>query len=297
MFLGNKSPPQVYYSPIADFRVSSDMDMTNHRNIEDPNLIHFKNRQRSCVNMCSNDKYIHSMLQPTDNDPNVKQTLINGYDGVLNQNSPIMNNGLIYKYPRTDSNTSVRYENPSLRLQHKNPECISPHNGLQYSSYDQILGPSLLEDPNQKEEQSIINMTHLMLQSSKNCKVHYKWPLNKTKNQTSSNGKLLEVPQSLDYKRNLNVMYKYTDDELNQKMSPNEIPNQSTGMSFNERINSTLIQPNQQFQDLSNFNAPDHFSQNIQSGSDSIDQKTQIQSRAVHHFESNSRTDTTEYPN
>ncbi|XP_022167589.1 uncharacterized protein LOC111031798 [Myzus persicae] len=296
VFLGNKSPPQVYYSPITDFRVSSDIDMTNHGNIEDPNLIHFKNRQRNCVNMCSNDKYIHPMLQPTDNDPNIKQTLINGYDGVLNQNSSIMNNGLIYKYPRSNSNTSVRYENPPLRLQHKNPERISPHNGLQYSSYDQIIGPSLLEDPNQKEEQSMMNMAHLMLQSSKNCKVHYKWPLNKTKSQTSTNGKLLEVSQSQDYKRNSNVVYNYTDEELNQKLSPNEILNQSTGLSFNERVNNgTLIQPNQQFQDLSNFIAPDHLSPTIQSGTDSIDEKTQIQSRAVHNFESNSRTEPTDH--
>ncbi|XP_003245158.1 uncharacterized protein LOC100569878 [Acyrthosiphon pisum] len=296
VFLGNKSPPQVYYSPITDFRVSSDLDMTNHGNIEDPNLIHFKNTQRNCVNICSNDKYIHPMLQSTDNDPNVKQTLINGYDGVLNQNPSIMNNGLMYKYPRSDSNTSIRYENPPLRLQHKNPERISPHNGLQYSSYDQILGPSLLEDPNQKEEQSIMNMTHLMLQPSKNCKVHYKWPLNKTKSQTSTNGKLLEVSQSQDYKRNSNILYKYTDDELNQKLSPNEIPNQSTGLSFNDRINnSTLIQPNQQFQDLSNFIAPDHLSPTIQSGSESIDEKTQIQSRAAHSFENNSRTEPTEH--
>lgn len=296
VFLGNKSPPQVYYSPITDFRVSSDLDMTNHGNIEDPNLIHFKNTQRNCVNICSNDKYIHPMLQSTDNDPNVKQTLINGYDGVLNQNSSIMNNGLMYKYPRSDSNTSIRYENPSLRLQHKNPERISPHNGLQYSSYDQILGPSLLEDPNQKEEQSIMNMTQLMLQSSKNCKVHYKWPLNKTKSQTSSNGKLLEVSHSQDYKRNSNILYKYTDDELSQKLSPNEILNQSTGLSFNDRTNnSTLIQPNQQFQDLSNFIAPDHLSPTIQSGSESIDEKTQIQSRAVHSFENNSRTEPTEH--
>ncbi|KAL4119095.1 hypothetical protein QTP88_011953 [Uroleucon formosanum] len=295
-FLGNKSPPQVYYSPITDFRVSSDLDMANHGNIEDPNLIHFKNRQRNCVNMCSNDKYIHPMLHSTENDPNVKQTLINGYDGVLNQNSSIMNNGLMYKYQRLDSNTSNRYENPSLRLQHKNSECISPHNGLQYSSYDQIVGPSLLEDPNQKEEQSIINMAHLMLQSSKNCKVHYKWPLNKTKSQTSSNEKLLEVSQSQDYKRNSNVLYKYTDGELNQKLSPNEILNQSTGLSFNDRINnSTLIQPNQQFQDLPNFVAPDHLSPTIQSGSESIDEKTQIQSRAVHSFGNNSRTEPTEH--
>uniref|UniRef100_A0A2S2PEV5 Uncharacterized protein n=1 Tax=Schizaphis graminum TaxID=13262 RepID=A0A2S2PEV5_SCHGA len=295
VFLGNKSPPQVYYSPIADFRVSSDIDMINHGNIEDPNLIHFKNRQRSCVNMCSTDKYIHPMLQPTDNDPNVKQTIINGYDGVLNQNSSIMNNGLLYKYPRPDSNPSVRYENPPLRLQNKNPERISPHNGLQYSSYDQILGPSLLEDPNQKEEQSMINMTHLMLQSSKNCKVHYKWPLNKNKSQTSSNGKLLEVSQSLDYKRNSNVLYKYTDDELNQKMSPNEIPNQCTSLSFNERINnSTSIQPNQQFQDLSNFISPDHLSPTIQSGSDSIDEKTQIQTITIN-FKGDPRTEPTDH--
>ncbi|KAE9532780.1 hypothetical protein AGLY_009861 [Aphis glycines] len=291
VFLGNKSPPQIYYNPIADFRVSSDIDMINHGNIEDPNLIHFKNRQRSCVNICSNDKYIHPMLQPTDNDPNVKQTLINGYDSVHNQNSTIMNNGLLYKYPRSDSNTSVRYENSPLRLQNKNPECISPHNGLQYSSYDPILGPNLLEDPNQKEEQSIINMTHLMLQSSKNCKVHYKWPLNKNKSQTSSNGKILEASPNLDYKRNSNVLYKYTDDELNQKLSPNEVPNQCTNLSFNERVNnSTSIQPNQQFQDLSNFIAPDHLSPTIQSGSDSIDEKTKIQN-----FESNSRIESSEH--
>ncbi|XP_025196480.1 uncharacterized protein LOC112595467 [Melanaphis sacchari] len=295
VFLGNKSPPQVYYSPIADFRVSSDIDMINHGNIEDPNLIHFKNRQRSCVNMCSNDKYIHPMLQQTDNDPNIKQTLINGYDGVLNQNSSIINNGLLYKYPRSDSNTSVRYENPLL-LQNKNPECISPHNGLQYSSYDQMLGSSLLEDPNQKEEQSIINMTHLMLQSSKNCKVHYKWPLNKNKSQTSSHGVLPKSFQSQDYKRNSNVLYKYTDDELNQKLSPNEIPNQCNTLSFNERINNnTSIQPNQQFQDLPNYIAPDHLSPTIQSGSDSIDENTQIQSRAIPNFESNLRIEPTEH--
>lgn len=295
VFLGNKSPPQVYYSPITDFRVSSDIDITNHGSIEDPNVIHFKNRQRNCVNLCSNDKYIHPMLQPTDNDPNLNQTLINGYDGVLNQNSSIMNNGLIYKYPRSDSNSSIRYENSPLILHHKNPESISPHNGLQYSSYDQIIGPCLSEDPNKKEEQPIMNMTHLMLQSSKNCKVHYKWPLNKTKCQTSSNGKLLEVPQSQDY-INSNILYKYTDDELNKKLSPNQILNQSTGLSFNDRINnSTLIQPNQQFQDLSNFIAPDHISPTIQSGSDFINEKTQIPSRAVNSFESNLRTEPTEH--
>lgn len=298
VFLRNQSPPQVYYNPMADFHVSSDMDMANHGNIEDPNQIHFKNRPntRSCVNMCPNDKY-HPMLQPTDNDPNVKQTLINGHDGVLNQHSPIVNNVLLYNYPRSDSNPSIRYENPPLGLQYKNPERISPLNGIQYSSYEQIQGPSLLEDPNQNEEQSIINMAHLMQQSSKNCKVHYKWPLNKNKSQTSSNKKHLEASQTVDYQRNPNVLYKYPDDELNQiTLSPNEIPNENTRMSFNERINnSTLIQPNQQFQDLSNFIAPDHLSPTIQSGSDSISEKTHSQSRSVHNFENNSQMESTEH--
>lgn len=291
VFLGNKSPSQVYFSPLADFCVSSDVDMKNHGNVEESKKNHFKNRPstRECMNTCPNDKYIHSVLQPSDNDPNVKQTLFNSYDSGLTPNSQIVNNGIIYKFPRSESNSSVRYES-SLQLQHKNPDCLSPHSGLTYTSFDPILGPSLLEDPNKKEEPAIINMTHLMLQSSKNCKVHYKWPLNKNKNQTASNGKIQETSQNLDYKNNSNVLYKYTDDELNQiclqNVSPNELQTQNSGLSFNERKNDNTYQSNQQFQDISNLIASD-LSPTIQSGSESIEEKKQIQPRVINSLECN----------
>jgi hypothetical protein len=301
VFLGNKSPSQVYFNPLADFCVSSDIDMSNRGNVEESKQNHFKNRlsTRDCVNICSNDKYIHSVMQPSDNDPSIKQTLLNSYDSVLNQNSQIVNNGLIYKFPRSESNPSVRYENP-LQLQHKNPDCLSPHNGLTYANFDQILGPSLLEDPNKKEEPTIINMTHLMLQSGKNCKVHYKWPLNKNKSQiTSSNGKIQETTQSFDYKNNSNVMYKYSDEELNQtrlqNVSPNELKSQNSGFSFNERKNdNTSFQSNQQFQDISNLIASD-LSPTIQSGSESIDEKNQIQQRVINSLECNTHKEPTDH--
>eukprot|EP00102_Acyrthosiphon_pisum_P021265 XP_016658475.1 PREDICTED: uncharacterized protein LOC100572211 isoform X2 [Acyrthosiphon pisum] len=95
-------------------------------------------------------------------------------------------------------------------------------------------------------------------------------------------------PYSQDFKRNSNVLYEYTTDGLSKKLSPNE-----TGLS---RINnSTLIQPNQQFQDLFYFIVPDHLSPTIQSGSESIDERTQIQYRAVHSFENISRTEPIEH--
>lgn len=297
MFLGNKSPSQVYYSPMADLCVPSDMDIVNHMNVEDSKQNNLKNRPytRDRVNTCSNDKYIHSVLQPTtDNDISVKQSLISGYDGVLNQNSPIANNGLIYKFPRSDSNSSVRYETP-IQLQHKNPDCLSPHNGLSYSGFEQIIGPNLIENPNQKEEQNMINMTQLMLQASKNCKVHYKWPLNKNKSQTTPNGKVQETSQNVDYKRNsTNPVYTFIDEELNQtrlqNISPNEISSQNTSLPFNERNNdSTSYQSSQQFQDISNLIASD-LSPTIQSGSESVDEKKQTQLRVVNNsFENNSR--------
>lgn len=302
VFLGNKSPSQVYFSPLADFCVSSDVDMSNRGNVEESKQNHFKNRSstRDHVNTCPNDKYIHSVMQSSDNDPNIKQTLLNSYDSVLNQNSQIVNNGLIYKFPRSESNSSVRYENP-LQLQHKNPDCLSPHNGLAYASFDPILGPSLLEDSNKKDEPTIINMTHLMLQSSKNCKVHYKWPLNKNKSQiTSLNGKIQETTQSLDYKNNSNVMYKYSDEELNhtrlQNVSPNELKPQNSGFPFNERKNdNTSYQSNQQFQDISNLIASD-LSPTIQSGSESIDEKNQIQPRVINSLECNIHKEQTDHP-
>lgn len=300
VFLGNKSPSQVYFSPSAEFCVSSDKDMTNHSNVEETKQNHFKNRSstRDCVNSCLNDKYIHPVLQPSD-DPSIKQTLHNRYDSVLNQNSQIVNNGLIYKYPRSDSNLSVRYEN-SLQIQHKNPDCLSPHNGLTYPSFDPVVGSTLLEDPNKKEESSIINMTHLMLQPSKNCKVHYKWPLNKNKNQiTASNGKIQDISQSLDYKNNSNIMYKYLDDELNQtrlqNVSPNEPKTQNSGFSFNERKNdNTSFQSNQQFQDISNLIASD-LSPNIQSGSESTDEKKTTQPRVINSLECNTNKEQTDH--
>lgn len=275
VFLGNKSPSQVYYSPMADFCISSDnIDMTNHGNLEDSKQNNLKNNlsKRESMNTCSNDKYIHTVLPSTDNDSNVKQTLISGYDSIHNQNSPIVNNGLIYKFPITDSNLSSRYEN-SLQLQPKNPECLSSHNGLPYTSFDQILGPSLHDD------------------TSKNCKVHYKWPLNK--NNSVLKGKVPETSQNLDYKINSNVLYNYQDNELNQtqlqNMSPNEMPNSNSGLTFKERKNDSVsYQTNQQFQDIPNLITSD-LSPTTQSGSDSTEEIKQTQSHAVNNFESSSR--------
>lgn len=252
VFLGNKSPSQVYYSPI-------DMDIGNHGNVDDSKLKQFANRPNSQdhVSKCTNDKYIHSVLSSTDNEPNI-------------------NNGLMYKFATSDSKPSVGFENP-LQLQHTNPDCLSP-NGLTLKSLDPMakLGPILLEDCSLKEEQAIVNMAQLMIQPSKNCKVHYKWPLNKNKNQvTASNAKVQETPQNVGYKRNV-LLSKYTDDELNQirlqNMSPNEILNQNSSLSFNERNNdSAPFQSNQQFQDISNLIESD-VSPTINSGSDSMDE-------------------------
>lgn len=303
-FVGNKSPPQVYYSPIADFCVSSsDVDTINHGNLEDTKPKQFKNKlnSRDCVNIsCSNDKYdVHSLMPLKDNE-SVKQTLISGYDGALDQNSPITNNGLMYKL-RSDSNSPARYESPH-QLQLKNPDCLSPRNGLSLTSFDQLsnLRPISLEDSNLKEEQAVVNMAHLMLQSSKNCKVHYKWPLNKNKSQsTASNEKFSEISQNLDYKKNV-LFPNYSDDELNQtrlqNVSPNEILNQSSGLSFNERKNnSSPFQSSQQFQDISNLILPD-LSPTIQSdfGSDSTDEKKPTQSRVIN-YDGNPRKESSDH--
>lgn len=278
VFLGNKSPSQMYYSPMADFCISSDLDMANNGNIDDSKTNHFTSmpNPRDHVKTCTNDKFIHSVVSPTDNDPNVKQTLITGYDSLLNQNSPIMNNGLIYKIAISESNPLGRFEN-SLQIQHKNSDCVSP-NGLPLTTYDPIskLGTVMLENSSLKEEQAVANMAQLMLHSSKNCKVHYKWPLNKNKNQaTILNEKIKDMPRNLDYKRNV-LMPKYSDDELNQtrlqNVSPNEILNQNSGLSFNERNNdSTSFQSNQQFPDISNL-IESELSPTVQSGSDSTDE-------------------------
>lgn len=304
-FLGNKSPSQVYYRPSLDFYFPTEMDI--HGNIEDTKQNVFKNRSntRDCVNACSNEQFIqnvcsgeqfiHSVLKSVDNDPSVKPALLSGYDNVLNSNQQMLNNGLLYKFPRSDINASIRYENSLQVPPHTNPDCLSPHNGSTYNRFDQILVPNLLEDPNQNEEQNVINMAHLMLQPSKNCKVHYKWPLNKNKSQTSVlNGKVQETSQNLDYKLNSNVLYKYSDEELGQSLLQNrdlkEISNQNSGLSFSERRNdSTSYQSNQQFQDISNLIASDLSP--IQSGPESIDDKKQIQSQAVNDFESNSQTE------
>lgn len=292
VFLGNKSPSQVYYSPIANFCVSSDnIDMKNHVNLDDSKQNNLKNRpsKRDCMNTCSNNKYMHTALQSTDNDSNVKQTLISGYDNIHNQN-----NGLIYKFPRSDSNLSSRYENP-IQLQSKNSDCLSPLNGLSYTNFDQILGSNLLDDTSKKEEQNVINMAQLMLQSNKNCKVHYKWPLNKNKSQSVSKGKVSETSQCLDYKKNSNVLYKYQDNESNQtrlqNMSPNEMVNPNSGLAFSERKNDSVsFQSNQQFQDISNLITSD-LSPTTQSGSDSTEEIKQTQSRSISNFENSSRNE------
>lgn len=306
-FLGNKSPSQVYYSPMADFCISSDVDIANHGSIEDAQQNNFKNRSniRDSVNTCSNDKYIHSLMPSTDNDPNGKQTLISNYDGVHNQNSPVVNNGLIYKFSRSDNNPSVRYGSP-IQLHHANPDCLSPqcsHNGLTYTSFDQIRGPSLLEDPNQKEDPpSIINMSHLVPQSNKNCKVHYKWPLTKKKSQTTttSNEKFQEPKHnSSEYKRNTNVVYKYIEDDFNlshlQNVSPNELLNHNSSVSYNERKNDcSTYQSNQQFQDMSNLIASD-LSPVIQCGSETPEEKKQNQARIIINFENNLRKESSDF--
>lgn len=294
VFLGNKSPSQVYYSPMSDFCVLDNIDMKNHINLDDSKQNNLKNKsiKRDCINTCSNNKFMHTVLQSTDNDSNVKQTLISGYDNIHNQN-----NGIIYKFPRSDSNLSSRYENP-IQLQPKIPGCLSPLNGLSYSNFDQILGSNLLDDTSKKEEQNVINMAQLMLQSNKNCKVHYKWPLNKNKNQSVSKGKIPETSQCLDYKRNSNVLYKYQDNELNQNclqnMSPNEVVNPNSGLTFSERKNDSVsFQSNQQFQDISNLIASD-LSPTTQSGSDSTEETKQTQLRPINNFENTSRNEQTD---
>lgn len=280
VFLGNKSPSQVYYRPLLDFYFPHDIDnMTNHGNVEDVKQNIFKNKPNTidCGNTCSGEQFIHSVLQSID-DPN----------------SQMMNNGLLYKFPRSDINTCIRYENSHQVPPHTSTDCLSPHNGSTFNHFDQVIVPNLLEDPNQKEEQNVINMAHLMLQPSKNCKVHYKWPLNNKSQTTILNGKVQEKPQNLDYELNSNVLYKYTDSqELSQSLLQNrdlkEIPNQNSGLSFNERRNeSTSYQSNQQFQDVSNLIASD-LSPTIPSGSESIDDKKHIQSQVVNDFESNSQ--------
>lgn len=302
IFLGNKSPSQVYYSPIADLCISSDIDMANHRNVEDLKQNHLKNNPsvRDHVNTtCSNDNYIHSVLQSVDNDQNTaNQSLISGYENVIpSQNSPVVNNGFLYKFPRSDSNPSIIYENP-VPVQNKNLDCLSPHNGLTYTNFDQVLGLNI-EDKNQVDDQTIFNMAHIMLQSSKNCKVHYKWPLNKNKSQTTtSNEKIQETPQNLDIKKNSNVLYKFANSELNmspvQNMSPNEISTQNSCLPCNERKNnSTPCHSNQQFQDISNLIASD-LSPTLQSGSDSNEEKKVTQTQATTHFDGNLRKEPTD---
>jgi len=95
-------------------------------------------------------------------------------------------------------------------------------------------------------------------------------------------------PYSHDLERNSNVLYKHTADGSNQKCSPNE-----TGLPIIKK--STLIQPNQQFQNVYNFIAKDNLSPTIQSGSETIDEKTQIQFRADNSFESIFRTEPTDH--
>lgn len=222
MFLGNKSPLQVYYSPM-------DMDMANHVNVDDSKLKHFVNRPNS-------RDHIHSVLSPNGNEPSI-------------------NNGLVYNFVTSESEPLVGFENP---LQHKNPDCLSP-NGLTLKSLDPMakLGSILLEDPSLKEEQALVNMSQLMIQSNKNCKVHYKWPLNKNKNHvTALNAKVQETSQNVGYKRNVS----------------NEVLNQNSGLSINDINNdSTSFQSNQQFQDISNLIESD-LSPTIHSGSDSTDE-------------------------
>ncbi|VVC25279.1 Hypothetical protein CINCED_3A003440 [Cinara cedri] len=307
-FLGNKSPSQVYYSPMADFCISSEVDIANRGSIEDSQKNNFKNQSniRDRANTCSNDKYTHSLMTPTDNDPNGKQTsIISNYDGVHNQNSPIVNNGLLYKFNRSDNNPSVRYGSP-IQLHHTNSDGLSPqrgHNGLTYTSFDQIRGQSLLEDPNLKEDPpTIINMTHLVPQSNKNCKVHYKWPLTKKKSQstTTANEKFQEPTQSSEYKRNSNVVYKYKDDEFNltqlQNMSPNELPNQNSSVTFNENKNDgSAFQSNQQFQGISDLSDLSDQSPVIQCGSETAEEKKQNQARIILNFENNLRKDSSDF--
>lgn len=306
-FLGNKSPSQLYYSPMADFCISSDVDTVNHGIIEDPQQNNFNNRSNirdRLQNTCTNDKYIHSLMPPMDNDLNGKQqTLISNYDGVHNQNSPIMNHGLLYKFCRSD-NPSISYASP-IQLHHTNPDCLSPqcgHNGLTYTSFDQIRGPTLLEDPKQKEDSpSIINLPHLVPQSNTNCKVHYKWPLTKKKSQTSttSNEKIQEPTHNSEYKRNSNVAYKYIDDEFNltrlQNVSPNELLNQNSSLSFSERkTDGPVYQSNQQFQDISNLIDTD-LSPVIQCGSETPEEKKANQARIIVNFEKNLRKESIDF--
>ncbi|CAI6377867.1 unnamed protein product [Macrosiphum euphorbiae] len=96
------------------------------------------------------------------------------------------------------------------------------------------------------------------------------------------------APYSHDLERNSNVLYKHTADGSNQKCSPNE-----TGLAIIKK--STLIQLNQQFQNEYNFIAKDNLSPTIQSGSETIGEKTQIQFRADNSFESISRTEPTDH--
>lgn len=285
VFLGNKSPSQVYYSPVADLCVSSDVDMTNHRNVGDPQESDLKIKsgvKDHLSSTCSNDKFVPNVLPQ--NEPSINQTLMSGYDDTLNEVSSVMNNGFIFRFrPSSDTNLPVRYENP-IQAPHKNSDCLSQHSGVTYPNFDKVLGLDY-KDKKQVKDQSIFsNMAHLMLQSSKNCKVHYKWPLNKNKNQTTvSNGKVQET--------------KSTDNELNQTSaknnSPDEISIQNSDLSSNERQKDRIsCQFNQQFQDISNKITSD-LSPTVQSGSDVLNERNQNQFPAALHFESKSLNEST----
>ncbi|XP_050542764.1 uncharacterized protein LOC126906291 isoform X4 [Daktulosphaira vitifoliae] len=254
-FLENRNSHQFFYTPIDNYCSTSDSNTSHNFITSESNQ--FDNRHvKRYVNeiSCSDDEFLYSKVGHFEDNQNENQFSENDCNITINQSLPSINKRILYNIVGINSN-----QPENLHLQ------SSMNDNLTYSNFNTSTISNLFED-HSKYKESIIEKS-VKIQTNPNCKVHYKWPLNKDKD---------ELKLYNQDKKNSNLWCTISNNETQNISFQNIVRcdlNKNISSSFYDgnQSNAILYQSNEQFPDVNSIMVTD-LSPSLVSNSDSYDE-------------------------